>query len=333
MDRKSRITQPSVLEIIPGLFIGNEWSTYDEITLANNNITAVVSLVYARSMLWQRKQFTRHVKEENHLYIGCTDSSTQDLLKNLDTICDFIERMLQRPPKSSGNVLVHCTHGISRSAAAVIAYIMRKQKRDFASVLDEVRANRQRVRPSANFVAQLEVWEQLRYHIWEDEAKTVPKPAYGDFLARRLLLCKAKGLNGNEPDSPQSLEDLVPLPVDYCCFNNYRINSSQILIRYTLSLTGRRIGSELSLFPARPNPRGYPKPGLSHRQRREGWGARSRFHRTWHMFTSCALQRAQDRPLNHQPTSKPKRRRLNPFDKLLEAWNLRAGASIYTMTP
>lgn len=205
----SDLTKPSLSEIIPGLFIGNELSTYDEPTLAKNHITAVVSLVYAKTALWQRSKFTRHVPKERHLHIGCKDSSTQDLLKNLDTICDFIDWIMRQQSKDdNGKILVHCSHGISRSAAAVIAYLMRKDRKDLAIVLDQVRAKRPMVKPSASFMVQLEIWEQLEYRIWEDEAKTTPKKAYADWLDQRLILCKEKGLTGNEPDTPQDLSDL-----------------------------------------------------------------------------------------------------------------------------
>jgi len=209
MASKSDLTKPSLSEIIPGLFIGNELSTYDEPTLVDNHITAVVSLVYAKTALWQRSKFTRHVTKERHLHIACKDSSTQDLLKNLDTICDFIDRMMcQQSKKSDSKILVHCSHGISRSAAAVIAYLMRKDRKDLATVLGQVTAKRPLAKPSDDFMVQLEIWEQLEYRIWDDEAKTIPKKAYADWLDHRLILCKEKGLTGNEPDTPQDLSDL-----------------------------------------------------------------------------------------------------------------------------
>jgi dual specificity phosphatase 12 len=209
MALNSDLKKPSLSEIIPGLFIGNELSTWDVPTLSENHVTAVASLVYGGASLWQRSKFTRHVPKERHLYIGCKDSSTQDLLKNLDTICDFIDRMMrQGSTNGNSNTLVHYSHGISRSATAVIAYLMRKYRKDLGSVLDQVRARRPLVKPSANFMVQLEIWEQLEYQIWEDEAKTIPKKAYADWLDQRLILCKEKGLTGYEPDTPQDLSDL-----------------------------------------------------------------------------------------------------------------------------
>lgn len=212
MATKSDLKGPSLSEIIPGLFIGNVLSTWDEPTLAENHITAVLSLVYERDAVWKQPRFTHHVPKERHLHIGCKDSSTQDLLKNLDTICDFIDRMmLQQSKNGNENILVHCSHGISRSSTAVIAYLMRRDRKDLATVLSQVKSKRPLVKPSANFRAQLEIWERLEYQIWEDEAKTIPKKAYADWLEQRLILCKEKGLTGYEPDTPDTPQDLSDL--------------------------------------------------------------------------------------------------------------------------
>jgi dual specificity phosphatase 12 len=73
---------------------------------------------------------------------------------------------------------------------------MRKQHKDFPSVLAEVRTKRPQVKPSANFIAQLEIWDEVQYRIWEDEAKTIPKKEHAEFLEKRAALLKAKGLTG-----------------------------------------------------------------------------------------------------------------------------------------
>ena len=52
-------------------------------------------------------------------------------------VCDFIDESL-----SYGGVLVHCEHGVSRSAASVIAYLMRQQHAPLAAVLADVQQKR-----------------------------------------------------------------------------------------------------------------------------------------------------------------------------------------------
>lgn len=97
-------------------------------------------------------------------------------------------------------MLVHCVHGRSRSATFVIAYLMRQQRRSLSAVLADVQQKRSVIRPSENFLAQLEVWDQVKYNIWEDEDRKVPKAPYA-------ALVKEKGLIGEMPAKPADLGD------------------------------------------------------------------------------------------------------------------------------
>jgi dual specificity phosphatase 12 len=49
---------------------------------------------------------------------------------------------------------------------------------------------------------QLAVWADVEYEIWTDPAKTIPKPPYAAYLARRAERLRAKGLTSNEPTCP-----------------------------------------------------------------------------------------------------------------------------------
>jgi len=207
--------RPSISEIAPGLFLGNKRCTYDEATLANNHITAVISAISGPLLLWGREKFTQHVTEGRHLWIECVDSTTQDLLVHMRQACDFIENMITtlpsrgescspsingppdgQDPKTTtqadaqlqpplSNVLVHCDQGISRSSTIVTAYLMRRLRKSRDEILKEVRSRRPKVKPNDNFMVQLEIWEKVGYQIWEDEEKRIPKPEYNTFLERR----------------------------------------------------------------------------------------------------------------------------------------------------
>ncbi|KAI9678000.1 MAG: hypothetical protein M1817_005944 [Caeruleum heppii] len=223
---------PSISEIVPGLFVGNERSTHDERTLYLNRINAVVSLVNAPTSLWSRKKFTDYVASGRHLWIECLDSLTQDLLVHMTRVYDFIDRMLlpvQRSPpvyqpsqphpselhpsdqittpeSRQAGVLVHCEMGISRSGMMVVAYLMRKQRRGRDEVLADVRAKRARVKPNSNFMDQLDIWEKTGYQIWEDEHRKIPKEPYRHYLERRAAILKELGLTGDEPCRPMNLD-------------------------------------------------------------------------------------------------------------------------------
>ena len=187
-------SEPAWTEIVPGLFIGNYNCTLKRECLRDNNITAVVTLLRLEPhhYRWRMSRFTDYIHPDCHLLVSCVDTSTQDLLKNMTRICDFIENHLDRqtdttptasPPKK--NVIVYCMLGISVAPTMVAAFLMRKLQKSRDEVLADVKAKWPRADPNANFLEQLEIWEQVEYEIWADEAEEVPKPQYQAFLSAR----------------------------------------------------------------------------------------------------------------------------------------------------
>eukprot|EP01105_Mastigella_eilhardi_P016025 TRINITY_DN3678_c0_g1_i2.p1 TRINITY_DN3678_c0_g1~~TRINITY_DN3678_c0_g1_i2.p1 ORF type:complete len:164 (+),score=40.56 TRINITY_DN3678_c0_g1_i2:77-568(+) len=51
-----------------------------------------------------------------------SDALNEDIVQHADTICDFIKQAKQR----DCGVLVHCQAGVSRSASAVLIYLMKE---------------------------------------------------------------------------------------------------------------------------------------------------------------------------------------------------------------
>ncbi|KAK3385250.1 protein-tyrosine phosphatase-like protein [Podospora didyma] len=86
--------QVSATEIEPGLFLGDWASSLDIPTLMHHGITAIVSLSHVRAEAWSRPTHRKLVPEQNHLYIPCDDSPTEDILCHLGQICDFIDAHL-----------------------------------------------------------------------------------------------------------------------------------------------------------------------------------------------------------------------------------------------
>jgi len=208
-------------EIVPGLFLGNIEASINRDMLLENCINAIVSLTDARWALWTSRTRRSGVPEHRHKWVGCVDSSTQDLLVHMSDICDFIDQMASPALQSSSTlpakyehgfsdkpcgarseaILIHCRMGISRSPTIIIAYLMRKYGAKREDVLAFVQS-KQKVKPSANFTRQLEVWEEVGYQVWENEEGTIPKAPYHAFLDDRAALLKEKGLTGNEPLVP-----------------------------------------------------------------------------------------------------------------------------------
>ncbi|KAM3477487.1 hypothetical protein MY5147_002668 [Beauveria neobassiana] len=191
----------SITEIRRQLFIGNQYSSHRHPTLTEHKITAIVSIMDARLLLWTCN--TRpFVTEENHLFIRCADNSTMNVLPFMSQVCDFIEERISTD--EDANMLVHCREGISRSATVVIAYLMRKYGLSADEALAEVKAKR-KVKPNSNFMDQLRVWGAVGFQIWQDDDETVPKGEYQAYLDERAVRLKAKGLTGEEPIGIQNL--------------------------------------------------------------------------------------------------------------------------------
>ncbi|KAH8430559.1 uncharacterized protein LDX57_008223 [Aspergillus melleus] len=214
--------------IVPGLVLGNVEASHNREMLLEHHITAVVSLTDARWVWWNSSTRNAGIPEHRHKWIQCVDSSTQDLLCHMSDICDFIDEMAfpalsplsqlsvehghqtndepnYEPPEA---VLVHFDLGISRSPTVIIAYLMRKLAMKQADVMEFVQS-KQKVKPSANLTRQIQVWEETRYEVWEDEYRTVPKAPYKAFLEHRAAVLKSKGLTGDEPLAPLAPLSLV----------------------------------------------------------------------------------------------------------------------------
>ncbi|KAN0070020.1 putative dual specificity phosphatase [Elaphomyces granulatus] len=206
-------------EIVPGLFLGNMEASYNRDMLLENCINAIVSLTrWALWPLWTSRTRQSGVPEHRHKWVGCVDSTTQDLLVHMSDICDFIDQMASPALQSSSTlpvkhehgfsdnpcgarseaILIHCSMGRSRSPTIIIAYLMRKYGAKREDVLAFVQS-KQNVKPRSNFTRQLEVWEEVGYQVWQNEERTIPKAPYRAFLDDRAALLKEKGLTGNEP--------------------------------------------------------------------------------------------------------------------------------------
>ncbi len=62
--------------------------------------------------------------------------------------------------RSKGNVLVHCSAGISRSPTLVLAYMMKKYHYTLEEAFEKMRKLRQIVDPNVSFIVQLKEWEK-----------------------------------------------------------------------------------------------------------------------------------------------------------------------------
>jgi hypothetical protein len=99
------------------------------------------------------------------LHIAIEDNPYEDVLMCLEGLDGWITDTLTS--NSENNVvLVHCLQGRSRSAAVIIAYLMRRLELDYDAALVLAKRYRSAIGPNPGFRDQLRVWQELKYSIF-----------------------------------------------------------------------------------------------------------------------------------------------------------------------
>lgn len=89
--------------------------------------------------------------------IDLSDQPNADLQSHLESVCAWINSSIS----NGKGVLVHCQQGISRSAAVVIAYLIRYKGMGYDDAYEYVRKTRACIKPNQGFVRVLREWEAL----------------------------------------------------------------------------------------------------------------------------------------------------------------------------
>jgi hypothetical protein len=128
--------------IVPGVFLG------DRVVAAGPcaEFSAVLNIT--------ERCENYHEARLQYLRIAVDDKETVDLAARFEEMCDFIER------HHSGGVLVHCQSGMSRSGAAVLAYLMMWRGYSLREAWSATQAARPMLLPNAGFFAQLQDLER-----------------------------------------------------------------------------------------------------------------------------------------------------------------------------
>lgn len=138
--------------IIDNIYLGNWQDSEDIEQLKSNNIKSVLTLNHEHShsaeILNQYAGMGISTK-----YIKIHDSTLADITPYLTECVEWIK-------SQKGNVLVHCTAGVSRSATVVAAYIVKEKKYTPKQALEYVKQSRHIAGPNPSFVAQLHNWAQ-----------------------------------------------------------------------------------------------------------------------------------------------------------------------------
>ncbi len=87
------------------------------------------------------------------MYINAPDSENYDITSHFEDSIQFIDHA-----RKFTNVYVHCHAGVSRSAAVVCAYLMKKYGWNLQQTLEFVIAKRVVVKPNPGFMEKLQLY-------------------------------------------------------------------------------------------------------------------------------------------------------------------------------
>merc|ERR1712004_733549 len=128
------------------IFLGSEENALDINFINSEKITTVLSV-----QSWEIQKKISGIKYE---FVQANDNSEMNLKSKFEFICDFLKK------HENERVLVHCQAGISRSATACLAYLMKEKNMSLDSSFVELKKRREIVCPNFSFLGQLKCWER-----------------------------------------------------------------------------------------------------------------------------------------------------------------------------
>ena len=137
----SMLGQTSVIR--PFLLLGGKWSAGDLDRLRQHGVTHIINAT-AQVPNSFPAEFT-------YLNIRIPDDDKVDISRHFEATCEFISACMN----SQGTVLVHCSAGMSRSVAIVLAFLIKDESMTLIAALELVKSKRHLVSPNPGFMRQL----------------------------------------------------------------------------------------------------------------------------------------------------------------------------------
>lgn len=146
--------EADISKIETNIYLGTYKGSLDRDLLQSNGITHIIQVVEV--------DHNPHTSDFDYWNVCVSDRVEEDLSLHFDTCSDYIHRVLSQ--NEEHRVFVHCGAGISRSAAMVIAYMMKYDDRfecQFRTAYEYLKTRRVQVKPNRGFKKQLELYQQL----------------------------------------------------------------------------------------------------------------------------------------------------------------------------
>lgn len=151
-------------EIIPNLYLTNYRAVQNILSGEKPFVKMTHLLTIAEELDLSKEASSQNIEYKR---IPACDYSCFKLQPYFTEITDFIHQSLS----SQGIIVVHCLMGVSRSAAAVMAYLIRFKGLTADKAYDLVREKRTVASPNEGFLNQLKKYERQLIRQEENEVE------------------------------------------------------------------------------------------------------------------------------------------------------------------
>ena len=150
-----------------------EYSTGNQASSKNKEFLSRKNVKYILNLTNEPEESAVAVTGLEYKNIALEDDDDQDLLPHLEPSFQFIDKAAKdwqiassshkHKDKEEGEkvtVLVHSYYGMSRSAAIIIAYLMKEEGMNLKNAYHHLKGRHSSINPNDNFVVQLIRYEQ-----------------------------------------------------------------------------------------------------------------------------------------------------------------------------
>lgn len=129
--------------------IGSADAAMDKELLTKYGVTHILTVA-------PLKDYKPPLSNTRHMCLNILDLPQTELSDYYMQAFTFIEECIS----SNGKVLIHCNAGVSRSAAILIAYLMKTQTLSYDAAWSIVKEKRPNINPNIGFIFQLKNYEK-----------------------------------------------------------------------------------------------------------------------------------------------------------------------------
>ncbi|CAG0920074.1 unnamed protein product [Notodromas monacha] len=142
-----------VAVVLPGLLMGSQNAAFEERVLRRFAVSHILDVGSHAMTDQDEPEFREKIVQRT---VEMLDIPETPLIGLLPYCFSFIDGAREK----GGCCLVHCNAGVSRSAAVVIAYLMKSEGMTYRSAHDYLKSLRPCIRPNDGFIRQLLEYEE-----------------------------------------------------------------------------------------------------------------------------------------------------------------------------